>query len=226
MSADRSRDPVASGDARSATSASFRVIRPASRSTASSAAPSTRSPSAPWTRHVPCATPAPPARCGGMTRTRRGPWRAACKPSSVVSRCRSSVTDGHPSERPTRELSEPPAAAEAALRSPIRSCSGQSLPRFTPRPGLATGGASSLWRWSSPHGGRALPADLLYGARTFLGRGLSTDAPAAVQPPPGMVILPRPAPNIEQTFRERVADGRMTLTARQWPRCSAGRRPC
>src|SRR4029079_943147 len=28
--------------------------------------------------------------------------------------------------------------------------------------------ASSLWRWSSPHGGRALPATLRWGARTFL----------------------------------------------------------
>ncbi len=27
---------------------------------------------------------------------------------------------------------------------------------------------SSLLRWSSPHGGRALPAILLYGAQTFL----------------------------------------------------------
>src|SRR6186713_1702673 len=96
-----------------------------------------------------------------------------------------SVTDGHPSERPTRELSEPPAAAEAAalpysvlLRPELAAFHSRSRER-----------ASSLWRWSSPHGGRALPAGLLYGARTFLERGLSTDAPAAVQPPPGTPIL-------------------------------------
>jgi hypothetical protein len=34
--------------------------------------------------------------------------------------------DGHPSERPTRGLSE------QRQRPPIRSCSGSSLPRFTP----------------------------------------------------------------------------------------------
>ena len=99
----------------------------------------------------------------------------SCPPSSGVGR------DGHPSERPTRGLSEQPAAARSRLRPPIRSCSGSSLPRFTP----ASLRASSLWRWSSPHGGRALPASLLYGARTFLERGLSTIAPAAVRPPPG-----------------------------------------
>ena len=55
------------------------------------------------------------------------------------------------------------------------------LARFTPR----RTGASSLWRWSSPRGGRVLPASLLCGARTFLGRGLSTDAPATIRPPPG-----------------------------------------
>src|SRR5919106_4691651 len=104
---------------------------------------------------------------------------------------RASATDGHPSLRPTRELSEPPAAAEAALRSPIRSCSGQKLAAFH---SSGEPEASSLWRWSSPHGGRALPADLLYGARTFLGRGLSTDAPAAVQPPPGTTIVPDSGP--------------------------------
>ena len=92
--------------------------------------------------------------------------------------------DGHPSERPTRGLSEQP------RRPPIRSCSGQSLPRFTPASALRPGRASSLWRWSSPHGGRALPAGLLYGARTFLERGLSADAPAAVRPPPGTDSLP------------------------------------
>src|SRR5207342_1580788 len=40
--------------------------------------------------------------------------------------------------------------------------------RFTPPAGLRRRSASSLWHWSSPHGGRALPATLRCGARTFL----------------------------------------------------------
>src|SRR6185295_13475015 len=40
--------------------------------------------------------------------------------------------------------------------------------RFTPSAGLRRRPASSLWHWSSPHGGRALPATLRCGARTFL----------------------------------------------------------
>src|SRR5436190_14494738 len=97
-----------------------------------------------------------------------------------------SAGDGHPSERPTRGLSEPPAAARTppfALLfglAPARACR-VSLPRLAAR-------ASSLWRWSSPRGGRALPANLLCGARTFLGRRLSALASAAVQPPPGAPI--------------------------------------
>jgi hypothetical protein len=77
--------------------------------------------------------PARRDRCGARTKTRRGPWRAACKPSSVASRCEHRSADGHPSARPTRELSESTSSdPKAGLRSPIRSCSGQSLPRFTP----------------------------------------------------------------------------------------------
>ena len=99
------------------------------------------------------------ARSGRKTRTepaRRGDvLEAACKPSSVVSRCEHrSRTAIH--LRDHRELSEQPAAAEASLRSPIQSVLGQSLPRFTPP---ANQEASSLWRWSSPHGGQAIPAD-------------------------------------------------------------------
>src|SRR6476646_4044043 len=41
--------------------------------------------------------------------------------------------------------------------------------RFTPNAGSRRRSASSLWHWSSPHGGRALPATLRCGARTFLG---------------------------------------------------------
>src|SRR5215831_2515561 len=40
--------------------------------------------------------------------------------------------------------------------------------RFTPPDGSRRRPASSLWHWSSPHGGRALPATLRCGARTFL----------------------------------------------------------
>ena len=40
--------------------------------------------------------------------------------------------------------------------------------RFTPSDGSRRRPASSLWHWSSPHGGRALPATLRCGARTFL----------------------------------------------------------
>ena len=72
------------------------------------------------------------------------------------------------------------------------------LARFTPL--RRTGSASSLWRWSSPRGGRVLPASLLCGARTFLGRGLSTLAPAAIRPPPGPSFYPIPRADIEHLF--------------------------
>src|SRR5581483_5473377 len=39
------------------------------------------------------------------------------------------------------------------------------------RTGRRDGGSSSLCHLSSPHGGRALPATLLYGVRTFLAPG-------------------------------------------------------
>jgi hypothetical protein len=97
-----------------------------------------------------------------------------------------SVTDDHPSRRPTRELSEQPAAARRPPCAPLFGLA----PARACRVSLPPKRASSLWRWSSPRGGRALPASLLCGARTFLGRGLSTDAPAAVRPPPGILILP------------------------------------
>src|SRR5687768_7049952 len=93
--------------------------------------------------------------------------------------------DGHPSVRPTRELSEPPAAARRPPCAPLFGLAPARACPFHSGPSLATRPASSLWRWSSPRGGRVLPASLLCGARTFLERGLSTDASAAVQPPPG-----------------------------------------
>src|SRR5947208_15576650 len=111
--------------------------------------------------------------------------------SRVLSRPASpSAGDGHPSVRPTRGLSEPPAATRT---SPFALLFGLAPARAC-RVSLPLARASSLWRWSSPHGGRALPASLLYGARTFLGRRLSTIAPAAVRPPPGTAIVPMRTP--------------------------------
>src|SRR4029078_2161739 len=43
---------------------------------------------------------------------------------------------------------------------------GRACPFHSDPPSLAVG--SSLWRWSSPLGGRELPATLRRGARTFL----------------------------------------------------------
>src|SRR5207302_2889097 len=116
---------------------------------------------------------------------RGNPWRAACKPSSVPAQRRRRTEDGHPSGRPTRGLSEPPAAT---LTPPFALLFGLAPARAC-RVSLPLARASSLWRWSSPHGGRALPASLLYGARTFLERRLSTIASAAVWPPPGTTIV-------------------------------------
>jgi hypothetical protein len=139
------------------------------------------------------------------------PWRAACKPSSVPCRCRHRFGDGHPSVRPTRGLDEQPAPARApgfALLfglAPARAC----------RVSLPLARASSLWRWSSPHGGRALPASLLCGARTFLGRRLSTIASAAVRPPPGRAIV------LDRTPVRNRRCGALSATraAGRWRRC-------
>ena len=73
--------------------------------------------------------------------------------------------------RPTRGLGSAPLPRRGrprGLRPPIWPCSGWSLPRFTPRRPEGRRPASSLWHWSSPRGGRALPATLRCGARTFL----------------------------------------------------------
>ena len=99
--------------------------------------------------------------------------------SRVLSRPRAERRgDGHPSGaagRPTAHAADPRAGQRASpprsrpggLRPPIWPCSGWSLPRFTPAD-RSRSAASSLWHWSSPHGGRALPATLRWGARTFL----------------------------------------------------------
>ena len=96
----------------------------------------------------------------------------ACKPSSVprlTSRRRSSISgrrlpagsSGRPEDWAARPLpSERPVARAPEPRPPIWPCSEQSLPRFTYRARVAPSPATSLWHWSSPHGGRALPATL------------------------------------------------------------------
>ena len=50
-------------------------------------------------------------------------------------------------------------------------------------PAEAATADSSLWHWSSPRGGRALPATLRCGARTFLEPPGRTGAPATIRPP-------------------------------------------
>ena len=88
--------------------------------------------------------------------------------------------DGHPSGavgRPTAHAADPRAGQRTS--SPTGGCPSMGAPsylallrvefaRFTPSGGLRRRSASSLWHWSSPHGGRALPATLRCGARTFL----------------------------------------------------------
>ena len=102
-------------------------------------------------------------RCGG---------EPACKPSSVPrlsSRRRSSISgrrspdgsSGRPEDWAARPLPfERPVARTLEPRPPIWPCSEQSLPRFTYRSRVAPRPATSLWHWSSPRGGRALPATL------------------------------------------------------------------
>jgi len=74
--------------------------------------------------------------------------------------------------RPTRGLGSAPVPANRVVAllfglAPGRAC----------RVSLRLSPASSLWRWSSPRGGRALPATLRWGARTFLTPiGCPTDA--------------------------------------------------
>ena len=101
-------------------------------------------------------------------KSRKRKVKSACKPGSVEDShsSRPAVTDWL--KQPTRRLSE------QRQRLPIWSCSGWRLPRFTlddangrlsPPAGRQD---SSLWPYSSPHGGRPLTGILLYGARTFL----------------------------------------------------------
>jgi hypothetical protein len=118
---------------------------------------------------------------------------AACKPSSVprlAPRRRSSIWGRR---LPDGSCSRP--EGWAARLSPRRTGVAPSylallrveFAAFHSGPG---GPASSLWHWSSPHGGRALPATLRWGARTFL---TPSGCPADARPSgrlAGVSILP------------------------------------
>src|SRR5687767_452776 len=94
-----------------------------------------------------------------------------CKPSSVptlrsgtvihLRRRLPDVSSGRPGSRATPLASNFRPTAPLFGLAPGRACPFHSGPRLP-----AAG--SSLWRWSSPLGGRVLPATLRRGARTFL----------------------------------------------------------
>jgi len=121
---------------------------------------------------------------------------AVCKPSSVLTRLRR-TRDGHPSGaagRPTahaadpragQRTSPPPTVARLRVAPSYLALLRVEFARFTPIEGLRGRSASSLWHWSSPHGGRALPATLRCGARTFLTPpdGSPRRRRAAIRPP-------------------------------------------
>jgi hypothetical protein len=156
--------------------------------------------------------PARRDRCGARTRTRRGPWRAACKPSSVASRCEHRSADGHPSARPTRELSESTCSdPRAGLRSPIRSCSGQSLPRFTPAAAFRPRGHRHCGA------GPRLTADGRYPLACSLELGLSSDA--AFRP-----MRPRPSGRLQGRLILPDSNARSTRDHR-WSVGSSGAGP-
>ena len=127
-----------------------------------------------------CGDPQQRAPVQSARQRHRNPRRRSVSRVLSRGRCRHRP-HGRPSIYATYPGAERAACAPLFGLAPARACR-VSLPLPKER-------ASSLWRWSSPHGGRALPASLLCGARTFLGRGLSTDAPAAIRPPPGIYIL-------------------------------------
>ena len=89
-------------------------------------------------------------------------------------------SDGHPSGaagHPTAHAADPRAGQRTSPSPPVarRRVAPSYLAllrvefaRFTPTVGSRRRSASSLWHWSSPCGGRALPATLRCGARTFL----------------------------------------------------------
>src|SRR3954447_9298943 len=118
--------------------------------------------------------------------------------SRVLSRAASRrIGDGHPSVavgRPTAHAADPragqrtsplPAVARQQVAPSYLALLRVEFARFTPVGGLRLRPASSLWHWSSPHGGRALPATLRWGARTFLTShdGSPRRRRAAIRPP-------------------------------------------
>ena len=105
--------------------------------------------------------------------------------------------DGHPSgaagcptahaadPRAGQRTSPPPTVARPRVAPSYLALLRVEFARFTPVGGLRRRPASSLWHWSSPHGGRALPATLRCGARTFLTPhdGSPHRRRAAIRPP-------------------------------------------
>ena len=100
--------------------------------------------------------------------------------SRVLSRGLAASGDGHPSRavgcptahaadpRAGQRTSPPPTVARPRVAPSYLALLQVEFARFTPSDGSRRRPASSLWHWSSPHGGRALPATLRWGARTFL----------------------------------------------------------
>src|SRR5204862_3484826 len=89
--------------------------------------------------------------------------------------------------RPTRGLGSaplPPHRSPGADAPSYLALLRVEFARFTPSDGSRRRPASSLWHWSSPHGGRALPATLRCGARTFLTPTKGAPPPRAALPPP------------------------------------------
>ena len=80
-------------------------------------------------------------------------------------------SDGHPSEAagcPTAHAADPRAGQRALPASRLVALLFGLAPGRACRVSLRPKPASSLWRWSSPRGGRELPATSRCGARTFL----------------------------------------------------------
>ncbi len=110
------------------------------------------------------------------TGARQSASETVCKPSPVpplARRRRSSIWDrGCPRPRAadprTRRRRPVHARPRAPCRSSYLALHQVELARFTRSGRQADPTDSSLWRWSSPRGGRALPATLRRGARTFL----------------------------------------------------------
>ena len=176
------------------------------------------------------------------------PWSVGCGRRMSARRSVSRVLsrpafrrngDGHPSEaagRPTalaadpragQRTSPPPTVARPRVAPSYLALLRVEFARFTPAAGLRRRSASSLWHWSSPHGGRALPATLRCGARTFL------------TPPTGRPIAgARPSDRLADSFDATPGRGkgrvshpgaaRLTRDPRsrhdRWPRWPARRR--